>query len=151
MHIKRIVIKNYRNLKNTDLSFEAGLTCVVGENNSGKSNFLHAVRLALDMNLPYYFRQLTEDDFTKGVDFSVPQQIVVGVQFTDFFSGEDESKVKEHALAQEWGLDGETAQICYRFRPKGSVRRDIASGEREPKNLTIEDYDSELVAGPIVC
>ena len=46
MKINRVQITNYRNLKDIDVKME-NITTLVGENNSGKSNFLHAVILPL--------------------------------------------------------------------------------------------------------
>ena len=46
MKINRVQITNYRNLKDIDVKME-NITTLVGENNSGKSNFLHAVFLPL--------------------------------------------------------------------------------------------------------
>ena len=44
MKISRLIIKNYRNLKDVDICL--GETVVlIGENNSGKSNLLRAVTL----------------------------------------------------------------------------------------------------------
>lgn len=44
MKISRLIIKNYRNLKDIDICL--GETVVlIGENNSGKSNLLRAVTL----------------------------------------------------------------------------------------------------------
>ncbi len=68
MYIERVVIRNFRNLMNIDIHLNSGLTCVVGENNSGKSNFLTAMRMVLDTNYPNYLRKLTKEDFTSGID-----------------------------------------------------------------------------------
>jgi Predicted ATP-dependent endonuclease of the OLD family len=46
MKISKINIKNYRNLKNVDLSLNR-LVIFIGENNSGKSNILKAITLPL--------------------------------------------------------------------------------------------------------
>ena len=54
MFISRVVIRNFRNFEHIDVELDAGLTCIVGETNSGKTNLLHALRLALDANLPSY-------------------------------------------------------------------------------------------------
>ncbi len=148
MYIKRVVIQNFRNLKNIDVQLNAGLTCLVGENNSGKSNFLTALRLLLDTNYPNYCRKLNKDDFSAGIDISAPQQILIAAQFADFDSTHDESKIKEHALAQVCGVEDDMAQICYRFRPRQVVRQEIESEERA-NDLTIEDYEWELVGGAV--
>ena len=44
MKISRLIIKNYRNLKNIDIHLNDTVT-LIGENNSGKSNLLRAVTL----------------------------------------------------------------------------------------------------------
>lgn len=149
MYIRRVVIKNFRNLQNIDVSMEDGLTCVVGENNSGKTNFLLALRLALDVNLPSYIRTISQEDFSHGIDISTPQQVFVGVEITGFYDKERDEKVKELALAQEWAVEEDVARICYRFRPKPLVRQAIESGEHEGEGLTIEDYEYELVGGAV--
>ena len=46
MRISRAIIKNYRNLKDVDVRLE-NLVTLIGENNSGKSNFLRALTLPL--------------------------------------------------------------------------------------------------------
>src|ERR1700730_11578190 len=105
MFISRVVIRNFRNFEYLDVELDVGLTCVVGENNSGKTNLLYALRLALDANLPAYRRKISTEDFHQGLDITAPQQILIGVQFKDFTADEDEKKIKEHALAQEWIID----------------------------------------------
>jgi|GEM_PF-472601 len=147
MYIKRVFVRNFRNLKEVDVRFDSGLTCVVGENNSGKSNFLTALRLALDTNYSNYNRQLTKEDFTTGIDITNPEQVLVAVQFADFDSTKDPAKIKEHAFAQLCGIENDTAQICYRFRPKQNVRQAIENGEKKSTELIIEDYEWELVGG----
>jgi len=149
MYITRVVVKNFRNLRAIDVSLESGLTCVVGENNSGKTNLLTALRLALDANLPNYYRTLTKEDFSKGLDVSTPQQILVGVEITDFYDEEQDEKVKELALAQEWAIEQNIARVCYRFRPNAAVRQAIESGERDGTGLSIEDYEYEMVGGAV--
>jgi len=51
MYISRIVIRNFRNFRLLDATLEPGATCVIGENNTGKTNSVHAIRLAIDANL----------------------------------------------------------------------------------------------------
>ena len=46
MHVSRVIIKNFRNLKDVDVPV-GNVVTIVGENNSGKSNFLKAVALPL--------------------------------------------------------------------------------------------------------
>ena len=46
MKISRVQIKNYRNLRDVDVTLE-NIATLIGENNSGKSNFLRAIALPL--------------------------------------------------------------------------------------------------------
>ena len=149
MYIRRVVVKNFRNLRNLDIEIEPGMTCIVGENNSGKTNLLSALRLVLDSNLPNYRRVLTTEDFSDGVDFAKPLQVFVGIELTDYYDEEQEEKVKELALAQEWAVEENVARICYRFRPNAAVRQAMESGERDATDLTLEEYEYELVGGAV--
>ena len=52
MRIARVHIESYRSIK--ELDFEPGIYCVViGENNSGKSNILRALSIALGESWEY--------------------------------------------------------------------------------------------------
>jgi putative ATP-dependent endonuclease of the OLD family len=48
MHISRLSVKTFRNFRHLDVSIGNGVTCLIGENNSGKTNLFHAIRLLLD-------------------------------------------------------------------------------------------------------
>ncbi|MGO1268298.1 MAG: AAA family ATPase, partial [Pseudomonas bubulae] len=48
MHISKMTLVNYRNFSNTTLKFQRGVNTIIGENGSGKSNILRAIRLLLD-------------------------------------------------------------------------------------------------------
>ena len=43
MYISRVIIKNYRSIKDLTLSFNSGKNVIVGKNNSGKSNIIKAI------------------------------------------------------------------------------------------------------------
>ena len=45
MKISRLIIKNYRNLKDVDI-YLGETVVLIGENNSGKSNLLRALTLS---------------------------------------------------------------------------------------------------------
>jgi len=51
MHIKRVIIKNYRALEDVDVQLNAGMNILVGNNEAGKSTFLEAINLALTCQL----------------------------------------------------------------------------------------------------
>lgn len=45
MHLEHLVAHNFRSFRNAEVAFKSDLTVVVGENNSGKSNLIEAIRL----------------------------------------------------------------------------------------------------------
>jgi putative ATP-dependent endonuclease of OLD family len=143
MYISRVVIRNFRNFANLDIKLQPGVTCIVGENNTGKTNLLHGIRLALDVNLSSQYRQLIEQDIHSAVDIAQPQQVLVSLEISDY---EDEEN--ECALVGAWetGEEG-VARITYRFRPKAAVREEIEAEDRQAGGLTLEDYGWELVGG----
>lgn len=142
MYISRIVVRNYRNFRKLDVRLGKAVTSVIGENNTGKTNLLHALRLVLDANLSSYFRQLTEHDVHTSVDLSKPDQVIVSVEFSDFID-----KVNECALVGAWQVHEGLARLSYRFRPRREIREEIQSENRKPEGLTLEDYHWEITGG----
>lgn len=59
-------MSNFRNLLDVDIPL-AGGAVFVGENRSGKSNLLYAIRLLLDPSLSSVQRKLTADDFSESL------------------------------------------------------------------------------------
>lgn len=142
MYLSRIVVKNYRNLKSIDASLNSAINCIIGENNSGKSNLLHALRLCLDVSLPSTFRSLTPADVHSDTDQSSPFHVLIGVEFSDY-SG----NLNELALLHSCQIGNDRARIFFRFRPKKVIRDAIAAKERSPNDLQLEDYGWDLYGG----
>ena len=142
MRISRIVVKNFRSLQLVDVPVNGQATCVIGENNTGKSAFIHAIRLCLDVALPSNFRSLLNEDINTGVDRTKPFQVLVGVEFAGF-----EGNEREEALLHGTQTSSGHARIFYRFRPKRPVRDSLARKDRDEASLTLEDYGWELAGG----
>lgn len=45
MYLGHLVARNFRSFREAEVAFKKDLTVVVGENNSGKSNLIEAIRL----------------------------------------------------------------------------------------------------------
>ncbi|MBE0576855.1 MAG: ATP-dependent endonuclease [Desulfuromonadales bacterium] len=142
MQISRVVIRNFRSFEELDVPISQNTTCVIGENNSGKTNFLHAIRLCVDSNLSSTYRSLLGNDIHSTVDISHPNQVLVGLEIVDFAG-----KINEEALVGAWQCEPGKARVFYRFRPKLSIREDLAADEIAPGDLTIEDYHWEICGG----
>lgn len=135
-------MRNFRSLQFVDVPINSASTVVVGENNTGKSNLIHALRLCLDVGLSSALRVLTKDDIHCEMDQSQPFQVFVGVEFTDFEGNEN-----EEALLHGTQIGVNRARIFYRFRPKRLVREAFARGELEGQAIPLDDYQWELFGG----
>lgn len=134
MHIRRVQIKNLRNFKALDVSLQ-GDTVVLGENRVGKSNFLFALRLVLDANLPDAARQLKAADIWDGCDFSQAPQVEVHLDFADFDADAALlSLLTDYRIAE----DHTVARLSYVFRKKAEV-------EGAPKSEA--DYEFLIFGG----
>jgi putative ATP-dependent endonuclease of the OLD family len=122
MYISNVVIRNFRNFKETsfDLSPRA---VIVGENAVGKSNFLHALRLVLDPTLSDSERRLGEDDFNSSIKYR-DQRIEVEVRLAGF-----EFDSKEYSLLCDYLEQLDPVPIAlfnYVYRRKESIKPDKA-------------------------
>ncbi|MBW7848888.1 MAG: ATP-dependent endonuclease [Rhodospirillales bacterium] len=142
MYINRILIRNFRSFEILDLPLGPGTTCVIGENNTGKSNLLHAIRLCIDSTLSSAYRSLAPNDIHSTVDISHPNQVLVALEITDF-----QGKINEEALVGAWQFKPGKARLIYRYRPKLSAREDLETGDLKAGELTREDYHWEITAG----
>ena len=142
MKISRVVIRNFRSFAQLDVNIAPGTTCIIGENNSGKTNFLHAIRLCIDAGLSSAYRSLAPNDIHSTVDIAQPDQVLIGLEITDFAG-----KTNEEALVGAWQHKPGLARLIYRYRPKLSVREDLEAGEIEAGELTREDYHWEITGG----
>ena len=64
MYLKYMQIVNYKNIRNARFEFGKGANTVIGENDSGKSNAMTAMRILLDSDYYYNTKRLKESDFS---------------------------------------------------------------------------------------
>jgi len=139
MKISRIVIRGFRNFKLLDAPLNERVTCVVGENNTGKSNLVFALRLVLDASLSSTYRMLSPEDFCSGTDISTPQQIIISVEFEDFESDDNQQSMLHNCV-----IGNDKARLTYRFRPKPDILKKIAENDHPGTGLSIDDYRYEI-------
>lgn len=132
MKISRIVIKNYRNIKDVDICLN-NIVAIIGENNSGKSNLLKAV------TLPF----LSDDVGYTGKNLS----------WTDI-NNEEKSKYYEYILKNGESIKDESVDIksFTEILPKVSVEVTLEPTEMElyfVKDLsyTVNEDKSKVVYG----
>jgi len=85
VHIDRVAISHFRNFRSLVIEDLPTGVVIVGENSSGKSNFLQALRLVLDPSVSETRRRLSADDFWDGLDQPFAgAQIRVDIDLTGF-------------------------------------------------------------------
>lgn len=166
MYIKKVTINNYRSFR----SFEAELqklTVVIGENDTGKTNFFTALSLPLSGNqIDFNQKRLSIADINKDavIDFltsvinndadllqKIPK-VSVTIEFADPKDG------YETALLAKWLVsegDEETYKIRYDFKPKNDndllevVKKSLDGKTIDDINwftLPVELYDYQIVS-----
>ncbi len=78
MYLSRLFIKNYRSIKELDLTFAKGKNVLVGRNNAGKSNVIKAIDLVLGEYSPTYTKSenVTESDFYSWHDEAADRDVI---------------------------------------------------------------------------
>lgn len=129
MRINRLKITNFRNLADIDLSLPPNAV-IVGENRSGKSNLIHALRLVLDPSMSRTDRQLSEDDFWDGLSYNGAdpmadgQSITIAIELSDF----EDNPVIVTALSDALiGTNPLQARLTYRYGPSQTRAQDEGS------------------------
>lgn len=128
--------------------FQKGVNTLIGENGSGKTNALYALRLLLDETLTRNSLCLRESDFCRDVGQWRGHWIVVSVDFAELDASEGCQLLKHNA----GHMDGtNTGTYTFLFRPKHEIRKNLhelsGSGEELDKYLdalTVDDYEYAL-------
>jgi len=86
MRLRELTIRNFRKIKDLTVIFPPGLCVIVGENNSGKTAIIDALRLMLLPSRDFDALHINEDDFKNGTDYA---PIEISCVFSDL-NDEDE-------------------------------------------------------------
>jgi len=83
MHISKLHIRNFRCIENLELSFDSGLNVIIGENNTGKTAVLDALRIILARGDERRDIWISEDDFHVDSTGKHASSIEIDVVFSD--------------------------------------------------------------------
>ncbi|MBK7623001.1 MAG: AAA family ATPase [Kineosporiaceae bacterium] len=105
MYLRELKLTNFRSCRNTTIELRPALTLLVGENNSGKSNVVDALRLATNPIGGRRTRYFETDDFSKGAaEESIQLDLTLGgltpIQKGQFVSALDLSTGDAHYRVQ---------------------------------------------------
>lgn len=146
MYLSELRIENFRLFGEGNdgltVSFEPGLTALVGENDSGKTAIIDAVRLALGTRDQEYIR-LSEDDFHQPSSGAARRaEISIRCRFDDL-SGSDISSFAEHLTHEEADGNGRVPVLFVTWRATRNVRRAL-----HRRYTTVEVRSGEDASGP---
>ena len=138
MFISRVQIKNFRNLANVDVDLSEKAV-IVGENKSGKTNFIHALRLIMDPDLPDSDRQLREDDFFDELKepMTMGEEIEISIELKGFENNKSLLSILSDYLIDS--DDSPTARLTYKYAPRESLSED------ENKTHSKDYYDFTII------
>ena len=117
MRLENLHITNFRKIEDLTVSFPKGLSVIVGENNTGKTAIIDAIRLLLFSSRDLDALRLNEDDFRRADDRS---PIEMSCSFCDL--DEDDEALFEECLVDIGGGKFE-ARINLRAEFNRTTRR----------------------------
>lgn len=145
MYISLLKIRNFRNFLSSKLLFKKGVNTILGENGSGKTNALFALRLLLDESLPRNITKLNESDFCRNLKDWKGHWIVISIDF-DELSPHEGCQMLKHDAGHMNGTEKGT--LTYYFRPCLKVRESLFEASENPilarrviEKISIEDYE----------
>ncbi len=168
MYIRKVTISNYRSFRFFEAQLQQ-LTVVIGENDTGKTNFFTALSLPLSGNqIDFNQKRLSVSDINKDavIDFltsvvnddaeenlltKIPK-VSVTVEFADPKDAYETALLAKWIVADE---DEETYKIRYDFKPKDDkdllevVKKSLAGKTLDEINwftLPVELYDYQVVS-----
>lgn len=150
MYISKLSIRNYRNFQNAILNFYNGINTIIGENGSGKTNVMHALRLLIDESLPRKIN-FYESDFNRSYNWK-GHWIIIRIEFAELDPSEECQAIAMHKVGAMEEFDEKTGSYSLIFRPNEVVRKALFEySELEDKtiagcaaileNITLSDYE----------
>lgn len=121
MYLSNIKIKNFRLFSSIKLTLNPGLNVIAGENNSGKTALIDAIRLALDTNSAEWNR-VKEDDFN-----SASNEFSIELEF-DGITVEQASIFVEHLTHKN--TSGEERSSVLHVKLSAKLTNNIRRGNR---------------------
>lgn len=129
MHICRIAIEGFRNFRDLELDDLPAAVVLVGENRSGKSNLIHALRLVLDPSLPDTARQLSAEDFWDSLPSPFDgHEITIAVDIVGFDGNREAMAILGDYCVSK---GPKVARLTYAYRPRPGATTQSSEADYE--------------------
>ncbi|UZO79556.1 AAA family ATPase [Aquimarina sp. ERC-38] len=164
MKIKKIEVQNFRLLENIDCSLEDDITLIVGKNNTGKTSFFEALKLATSTDNKFVFEDFSQSSYV--IFKSIYSKYLKSRK--DGITEEDKEKIELELIAEipkikvnfeiqynkrnneslvelsEFITDLEDARndatICISFEPKNTLNIFQSFDKREDTTIELIEY-----------
>ncbi len=83
MYLKEVQIRNYKNFLKARFLFQKGVNVIIGENDSGKTNLMQAIRLVLDKRMDWREREIAEKMFPEMLENWQGHIIIISLRFAE--------------------------------------------------------------------
>lgn len=135
MKISKVEITNFRNFSHVVVNTSHTML-LVGANDTGKSNFIYALRLVLDKRLSVADRKLKADDFWRGIEPWGGREIRIHIEFTDYKKDKSLRRILDSHTDGREGF----ASLTFVYKPKQNRPADITKSKEK-------DYQPYLYGG----
>lgn len=152
MYLKEIQIRNYKNFLKERFLFQKGVNVIIGENDSGKTNLMQAIRLVLDKRMDWREKEISEKMFSEMLTNWQGQVIIISLRFVDL----DAEKEEEAVLKYISGNRNNEGSITWFCIPDTETRKSLSESKNtielkeKLKKITIANYVSKVTCGAYV-
>lgn len=169
MKIKKIEVKNFRLLENIVCNLEDDITLIVGKNNTGKTSFFEAIKLATSIDGKFIFEDFSQSSYAifktvhgkyleskkeniseeeseeleKLLILEVPR-IKVNFEF-EYNKKNNESLVELSEFITDLEDARNDATICISFEPKNTLKLFQSFENRKDKTIGLIEYLHENI------
>jgi putative ATP-dependent endonuclease of OLD family len=112
MRIRKVMIKNFRNLREIEV-YPKNSTIFIGENNTGKSNLLYALRLLLDPEAKRLEYDLSEEDINDLARSEGDNRFTITIEVGDLQKHQELEAIFRDRIAQDGEETYVTIEGCY--------------------------------------
>lgn len=152
MYLKEVQIRNYKNFMKERFLFQKGVNVIIGENDSGKTNLMQAIRLVLDKRMDWREREITEKMFSESLGNWQGHIIIISLRFAELDAKKEGEAVLQYISGNKNG-EGSLTWFCI---PNAETRKRLTvcnasfDLDEKRKDLTINDYISIITCGAYV-
>lgn len=157
MYLKYLQIVNYKNLKAARFTFSQGANTIIGENDSGKSNAVTALRLLLDDSYYYNSKRMKESDFAYDLGEWRGHWIIISAVFVDITSIDKQTEVCAEIVPEDENQvflnsyinsgTGDIGTVTLFIRPQKFVRKKLYEAQTKEEfeeilnEVKLSDYE----------